>query len=428
MMVPVRAHSVCSTGHCADYLAAPRIPLRIRRESSITAARDIQNLASTSRGPPPPASRPQTSEQEQRRGSDQPHQVIFRGIGRPVQRGSFTGSQTNSTRSARGGGFDRGRGQGFTRGRGDFQRGRGRGRGRGGGPSADGGPKRRSSGARQRALNDVEGEGTEDWPQTAENILEDNESFESEPEMESYMSLLELIEAAPARMETTQKQNEEGQTKNDDEMVRRAQRAQEELDADIEAGLVQLAETQEGVSPRHVPQDVTNETFEGEVGNVPVGKAGMGVVVEDGLRLLANRLGHEWEDPKKLARRLLAGDFVKFRNVNERNSVIALAKELSRRTDAEGESTKITFAPLETEARKTLVERLVQGQSTLSRDAAPASPVLRNIARLTNGNPTYPAETRDVLLKTIRTLLPAERTAGARVQAPRSRGPSPNIE
>jgi len=245
--------------------------------------------------------------------------------------------------------------------------------------------------------------------------------------MESYMSLLELIEAAPARIETAQKQNEDGQSKNDDEMVRRARRAQEQLDADIEAGLTQLAETQEGVSPRHVPQEVLNETFKGEVGNVPVGKAGMGAVVEDGLRLLGDRLGHEWEDPKKLARRLLAGDFVKFRNVNERNTVIALAKELNQRTDTEGRSPKIGFASLETEARKTLVERLVQGQSTLSKDAATASPVLRNIERLTRGNPTYPAQTRDMLLKTIRTLLPAERTAGAKHQASRSRARSPNV-
>jgi len=246
--------------------------------------------------------------------------------------------------------------------------------------------------------------------------------------MESYMSLLELIEEAPTRMETAQKQNEEGQAKNDDEMVRRARREQEQLDADIEAGLAQLAETQEGVSPRHVPQEVPDETFRGEVGHVPVGKAGMGLVVEDGLRLLANRPGHEWEAPEKLARRLLAGDFVKFRNVNERNTVTTLAKELSRRADAESESSQIAFAPLETEARKTLVERLVQGQSTLSKDEATLSPVLRNIARLTNGNPTYPAETKDMLLKTIRTLLPPERTARSRDQAPRSRARSPNIE
>lgn len=235
--------------------------------------------------------------------------------------------------------------------------------------------------------------------------------------MESYIELMELVERSAKQIKTAQAEANEGEQKNDEEKVQRAARMEQDLDADIEAGLEQLVRTQEEVSPRHLPQPVVDAAFRGDVGDVPVGKVGMGRVVEGGLRLLANRVGHEWEDPKQLARRLVAGELVKFRTVNEKNTVVKLAAQMSK--EAGGEA--VGFAPLAPEARKALMERLVQGRYERPGDAALKSNVMRNIARLTNGNPTYPAASRETLLKTIQSMLPAERAAvPQRKQAQRS--------
>jgi len=288
------------------------------------------------------------------------------------------------------------------------------GRGRGG---KAGGPQRRAPNAAQTQEDDEDGEFEEDPMDMApEHLLEEHAAFENEPEAESYMALMELVEGAEARYTEAEELAAKASKSNDKEMSREADRATQRVDEDIRAGLAQLQATQDMVRPRHTPQDVTLSHFAREAGYVPVGSGGMGHVVEDGLRLLAKRVGHEWEHPRALAQRLMAGEFVKFRNLPEKRDVIRMAGELG----LEGsEGAKVKFTPLDESARKTVVERLVRGRNGDTADSELKSAVLKNIARLTNGNPTIPGHAKNTLLETVQNLLPPERPSQGQ-RAPRN--------
>jgi len=296
-----------------------------------------------------------------------------------------------------------------------------RGRGRGGGGATRGGrgdasgPQRRTRAAPQSQDGEEDGEFEEDPMEMApEHLLEEHAAFENELEAESYIALMELVEGAEARYTEAQEIAAKGSKTSDKEMSREAERATQRVDEDIRAGLAHLQATQNMVRPRHAPQDIASSQFAREVGSVPVGAGGMGHVVEDGLRLLAKRVGHEWEHPRALAQRLMAGEFVKFRNIPEKRDVIRVAGELG----LEGsEGTKVQFTPLDESARKAIVERLVRGRNGDAADTGLKSDVLKNIARLTNGNPTIPGDAKNTLLKTVQSMLPAERVSRGQTSA-----------
>lgn len=296
--------------------------------------------------------------------------------------------------------------------------GRGRGGATRGGRGGDrSGPQRRARSAAQNEETDDREE--EDDPETMapEHLLEEHPAFESEAEAESYMALMNLVEGAEARYTEAGDLAEKADGANDKELTREADRAAQRVDDDIRAGLAQLQATQDMVRPRHTPRDVEPSQFSRDVGLVPVGAGGMGHVVEDGLRLLAKRAGHEWQHPKALAERLLAGEFVKFRNVPEKRDVIRVAGELGLES---GDGAKVKFATLDETARKAIVERLVRGRSGDAGDVVLKGDVLKNIARLTNANHTIPGDAKSTLLRTVQKLLPAERTMQSQRQQKRA--------
>lgn len=271
--------------------------------------------------------------------------------------------------------------------------------------------QRRVRGMMQAAGGEEDGEFEEDpMDASPQVLLEDNPIFETEPEVESYITLMELVEGAEARYTEADDLATKAEKENDREMSREADRATQRVDDDVRTGLAQLEATQNMVRPRHQPQEVSSSQFARDIGSVPVGSGGMGHVVEDGLRLLAKREGHEWEHPRAMAERLVAGEFVKFRNLPEKRDVLKAAGELG----LEGSGgAKVLFAPLDQGARTAVVERLVKGWSGDSADTALKGDVLRNIARLTNGNPTIPGDAKATLLRTVQSLLPAERPVQA---------------
>jgi len=338
---------------------------------------------------------------------------VFRGV-RPAGPSSFGGPGRGGF-GALGRGGALGGARGGARGGPAFGRG---GRGRGGatrGGRGGNATQRRRKNAAETTGEDEDGENDEDpMDQAPEHLLEEHEAFETEPELESYVALMELVEGAESRYTEAEDLAAKGQKTNDKEASREADRIEQRVDDDIRAGLAQLEATQNMVRPRYEPQEIPISQFSNEIGLLPVGSGGMGHVVEDGLRLLAKRTGHEWENPRALAERLIAGDFVKFRNMPEKRDVLRMAGELG----LEGRGgEKVLFAPLDEGARKAVVERLVRGRNGDAADSAITNDVLKNIARLTNGNPTITGDGKAALLRTVQNLLPANQAPPRRRNA-----------
>jgi len=309
-----------------------------------------------------------------------------------------------------GGGRGRGRGRGGLRGRG-----RGRGRGREGG---EGGLQRRRR-ENDGLKNDEEDEHLnsanleeEFEALTGREIFEDHpEDFENDRDLENYAELYDIVQTSDEGTEEAEEfLMQAGQTGNQDMTVR----AEDENDASsemINKGLQKLVEAQNWTTPSHEPKDLNViKRSRGQVGSVPTGQGGMGSVVEDGLRMLGERECHEWQDTKQLAQRLVDGEFVKFLNKRERNDVTRLAEDIGYSSNTAPGNVHVGFAPLASDARRTLLERLVRGRYLESKDQGLRNETLRNIARVAGGNASYRPAARTTLLQTIQDMMPAERS------------------
>ena len=251
------------------------------------------------------------------------------------------------------------------------------------------------------------------------------ERFRTLAEARAYAKLQDFVTDHIERADTLDEMENEARAANklDAKYTAALESVRKDMDAQMTEALEFANSTDEEAQPRHTPVELVSGGGKGALGGATVGKAGMGNAVEAELRHVAARSGMQGDlyvEPRELARRLIAGEFVKFRHAFEKRTVLREAETLGWKADtntAAGEK-HVGFEELGEEARRTLVQRLVQGQYKSPADQGHANSVLRNVARITGGNATYSSGHRAALMKTIGELLPAQRTGGAAGQRP----------
>lgn len=238
-------------------------------------------------------------------------------------------------------------------------------------------------------------------------------------EARAYAKIQDFVEDYIERAETVDEMEADAKEKNklDDKYAAALEGVRKEMDADVKEALEFAAATDEAALPRHEPTEVDVEGRKGEVGGATVGSAGMSNAVEEGLRYIAKRtgiLGTHYIAEKELARRLVAGEFVKFRHLPEKREVLRIAENMGYKPETPKGEKHVGFEPLNEEAKTLMVRRLVQGQYQDPQDATLPNNLLKSVARIAGANASYTSDHKATLLKTIRSLLPSERPAGQR--------------
>jgi len=238
-------------------------------------------------------------------------------------------------------------------------------------------------------------------------------------EVRAYAKIQDFVEDYIERAETIDEMEMDAKENNklDDKYAAALSSVRKEMDADVKEALEFTSQTDEAALPRHEPTEVELEGRKGEVGGATVGTAGMANAVEEGLRYIGKRTGihgTHYIAEKELARRLVAGEFVKFRHLPEKREVLRIAENLGYKPETPKGEQHVGFETLGEEARSMMVKRLVQGQYQDPQDATLPNNLLKNVARISGANASYTSDHKATLFKTIRSLLPAERPAGQR--------------
>ena len=200
---------------------------------------------------------------------------------------------------------------------------------------------------------------------------------------------------------------------NDGEAARRADNVVTYTEAEKEY----LRDKEWEALGRDVPyqvRDVSQESLVAEGPAVLVGEYGMAEMVEERLRLVARKSMMEGLAGRKdVIRRVLAGEFVRFENEQEKEEVLAEAEAISKkeaelRSEEKGEIVEpiaTDFTVLEEAERKALVAGLLKGEYIIEEEGAEG--LLGHLMRSTSKNETYLPKDGYMLLEKVRTLLPA---------------------
>ncbi|GAB7363543.1 hypothetical protein MBLNU230_g3810t1 [Neophaeotheca triangularis] len=146
-------------------------------------------------------------------------------------------------------------------------------------------------------------------------------------------------------------------------------------------------------------------------------------VVEDRIRIIAEPTQDGFRHPPYLAQKLLNGGLIRFESHEEKDAVIAAAREIAERRgriiakrkgeDEPLEPINFDFAPLPEAVREATVDKMVKGkydeEGLLSgKSKYPKQPVLDGIARMTLKNGTYLSDDGERFLKKVQSLLPSQ--------------------
>ncbi|KAL9053042.1 MAG: hypothetical protein Q9162_005030 [Coniocarpon cinnabarinum] len=198
------------------------------------------------------------------------------------------------------------------------------------------------------------------------------------------------------------------------EMAKRCEQQMRELDDGIRDALQSMQDAKNQAYVPHQPAGVDLPTLNrSKLGGAATGDGGVGNATEDAVRYLAHRPEHVYRDPKLLARRQVSGEFMKFQDHTERRRVQEALQNLAHE-EKQPEWKKAGFAPLEPEARREAVRRMVAGRSLgvgpqegrlveAGKMAGPGD-VLEMARRLAGSQ--YRGEQTEMLLKGIGELLP----------------------
>lgn len=146
-------------------------------------------------------------------------------------------------------------------------------------------------------------------------------------------------------------------------------------------------------------------------------------VVEDRIRIIAEPTQDGFRHPPYLAQKLLNGGLIRFESHEEKDAVVAAAKEIAERRgriiakrkgmDEPLEPMNYEFAPLPEEVRKATMDKMVRGKYDedgllAGNSKYPKQPVLDGIARMTLKNGTYLSSDGERFLKKVHSLLPSQ--------------------
>ena len=287
---------------------------------------------------------------------------------------------------------------------------------------------RRGRGRRQQDDNilddaDPEHGNVDPEEKDAYSFLEEHfsENFVNEWDIRGHAEAMEQTNELLDRVNQIEKVQQDHKTEEspDGEMAMKCNDALADVDEGIRKALVTVDATTDSAMQPHMPETIDMDNFyRGKVGAVTAGAGGGGNVVEDGLRRLGDREGHEFVFPKILAKRLIAGEFVKFKSHTERKEVLEAIQHLAQQKDAPSEWKNVKFLPLEPSARKEAVQRMVQGSIVgdgvrkgdlieAGRMKGPQD-VLDTAKRLAGGH--YPGGKMQTVLQTINEMLPRDRS------------------
>ncbi|KAA6415287.1 MAG: hypothetical protein FRX48_00002 [Lasallia pustulata] len=200
---------------------------------------------------------------------------------------------------------------------------------------------------------------------------------------------------------------------NDGEAARRDDNAVEYTEAE-EKYLIDKEREAIGRDVPYQVRDVSQESLVAKGPAVLMGEYGMAEMVEERLRLVARKSMMEGMAGRKdVIRRVLAGEFVRFENEQEKEEVLAEVERIGKRgaelrSEEKGEIVEpraTDFAVLEEAERKALVAALLKGEYTVEEEGAEG--LLGHLMRSTSKNETYLPKDGKVLLEKVRTLLPA---------------------
>lgn len=291
--------------------------------------------------------------------------------------------------------------------------------GRGGRGRGDG--ERRPNRRRSNTSNDAGSSRDSDLPGAVEpaeadafSVLEGYEhKWRTDTEARDYTETMEIVEDAHTRNAEAVQMLKEADKSGDDAQKSRAQGILDAVAQDVKRGLEKLIDAQEAVFPSYTPLQLKDGSKPaGMVGGVPVGKDGFGAIVEDALRIIGDRRGHKYEEPRNLARKLIAGEIVKFTDPYEKLVVTRLANELAYKEEG---ADAVGFEPLAPAARGDLVKSIVAGQYD-NHAAGVQGDAMKNVARITGGNPTYTSGGQSTVLEALQSMLPAQKPQAPRAQ------------
>ncbi len=175
------------------------------------------------------------------------------------------------------------------------------------------------------------------------------------------------------------------------------------------------------------PSDITIESLgiEGPLPAVIAGEVGMTAVVDNTIRVLADRRAGSFDKVADLARNFRKGEFVRFDNDAEKDAVLLRARKASeaeaiRLSERKGEvvdEKDATFETLSEEDRTALLEKLIQGRYSGLGEGQRDAGVLGEIQRVTAMNETYTDRNTTSFVGKVSSMLPARGTARAGASA-----------
>lgn len=281
-------------------------------------------------------------------------------------------------------------------------------------------PRRRQRGAAAGDRDAGEDEKDEDLePTNYEIMLEDHgDLFASTDELKGYAQVVDLIDGYRELQAETDSAVEKAKRGDGAMSEEEAEARRGELDDVIHEAMDHILEVDERYLPRYLPQESwTSAARPGTLGEVPTGPLGMGARLEDNLRYVAQQVGHESRNPKHLAEKLISGEFVKFTHAPEKYQVLKAAEQMAWEPGQSYGTENVGFEEPSDDAKRSLVTRVVSGQYSNPKDSALKGKFAQNVARILNGNATYPSASKDMLLRTIAQLMPEEVAKPSKTQA-----------
>ena len=176
------------------------------------------------------------------------------------------------------------------------------------------------------------------------------------------------------------------------------------------------AKFKSGLGKIEIPE-IGPKSFVGFGPSVALGPRGMGEIVEEELDLLSgNSMIDNAIRLQVLARRLRAGEFVRFRDDTEKEATLELAKSVAeKQADAQIDASgaiagvaKTTFETIPEETRDKLIRQLLAGSYTLVEGKSGA--VQELLVKLRR-NETITPQKEAGMARKIRSLLPVQRAA-----------------
>lgn len=187
------------------------------------------------------------------------------------------------------------------------------------------------------------------------------------------------------------------------------------------AYMKEKARKEAGSSQSVDPVEITEESLVGYGPSVVATQRGMSEVVEDCLdRMATQELVEVGVRHQELAKKLIRGELLRFKNEEEEKAVVALAQRMSNegaalRSEEKGEIVNpivADFEPLDEASRSRLAAYLISGEYK-PKDHAPSDPILQDVVRRTKINATYGFADTDKVVAKVTRLLPKQRPAAA---------------